>query len=140
MKILLTVDGSEYTKRMLAYVAAHDELFGTAHAYEIFTVVVPIPAQATRFLDRDTTDAYYRQAAEQVLGPVKAFAEQQGWKAQVAHAVGLPAETIAAHAQSRQPDLIVMGSHGHSALGNVILGSVTNGVLARCKLPLLVIQ
>jgi hypothetical protein len=28
MKIVLAVDGSAYTKRMLSYIAAHDELVG----------------------------------------------------------------------------------------------------------------
>jgi nucleotide-binding universal stress UspA family protein len=32
-----------------------------------------------------------------------------------------------------------MGTHGHSALGSVLLGSVTTGVLARCKVPMLLI-
>ena len=44
MKILLPVDGSEYTKRMLAYVAAHDELLGGDHEYFVLTVVPSIPA------------------------------------------------------------------------------------------------
>jgi nucleotide-binding universal stress UspA family protein len=39
-----------------------------------------------------------------------------------------------------QPDLIVMGTHGHSALGNVVMGSVATGVLARCKAPVLLIH
>ena len=33
-----------------------------------------------------------------------------------------------------------MGSHGHTALGGVVLGSVTTGVLARCKLPVLLLR
>ena len=33
-----------------------------------------------------------------------------------------------------------MGTHGHSALGNAVLGSVTQGVLARCKLPMLLVH
>ena len=28
MKVLLAVDGSDHTKRMLSYLAAHDELLG----------------------------------------------------------------------------------------------------------------
>jgi len=31
MKILLPVDGSDHTKRMLSYIAAHDELLGAHH-------------------------------------------------------------------------------------------------------------
>jgi nucleotide-binding universal stress UspA family protein len=33
-----------------------------------------------------------------------------------------------------------MGSHGHTALGNLALGSVATGVLARCKVPVLLIR
>ena len=31
MKILIAADGSDYTKRMLAYIAAHDEWLGKHH-------------------------------------------------------------------------------------------------------------
>jgi hypothetical protein len=41
MKILLPVDGSQYTKRMLGYVAAHEELFGPQHEFVFATVVTP---------------------------------------------------------------------------------------------------
>ena len=53
---------------------------------------------------------------------------------------GKKAEAIAAFAGSEKLDLIVMGTHGHSAIGNVVLGSVANGVLARCKAPVLLIR
>ena len=33
MKILLAVDGSSYTKKMLAYLMTHDELFGGHNDY-----------------------------------------------------------------------------------------------------------
>ena len=140
MKILLPVDGSAYTKRMLSYIAAHDELLGSGHEYVVFTAIAPIPVHATRFLDRKTLDDYYRDEAEALLGPVKAFIDQQGWKFRVAHAAGHAADAIAAFAAAEKPDLIVMGSHGHSALANVVLGSVASGVLARCKLPVLLIR
>lgn len=39
MKILLAVAGSRFTKRMLAYVAAHDEWLGAKHAYTVLHVV-----------------------------------------------------------------------------------------------------
>ena len=140
MKILLPVDGSEFTKRMLEYVAAHPELFGTAHDYALFTAVVPIPARATHFLDRGTVDDYYREQAEQVLAPVRAFAEKHGWKAHATYGVGHPPDAIVTHAKAINADLIVMGAHGHSPLGTMILGSVTNAVLARCRIPVLLIR
>lgn len=140
MKILLAVDGSVYSKHMLSYLAAHDELLGPGHDYTVFTAVMPIPPHAGRFLDRKTLDDHYREQADEVLAPILRFAEQQGWRVHTQYAAGHPAEEIAALAEAQKHDLIVMGTHGHSALGNVVLGSVTTGVLARCKTPMLLIR
>ena len=53
---------------------------------------------------------------------------------------GHAAEEIAVYARSRKPGLIVMGTRGHSALANAVLGSVAQGVLARCTMPMLLIH
>ena len=42
MKILVAVDGSEFTRRMVAYWAAHEEWLGPQHSYTVLTVVPPI--------------------------------------------------------------------------------------------------
>lgn|SRR5574337_451876 len=140
MKILLPVDGSEYTKRMLGYVAAHDELFGTAHDYVAFHAVTPLSAYAARFVDREVLDGHYEEQAEAVLGTVRTFASRQGWRLRTAFAPGAAAETIAEFARAENPGLIVIGTHGHSALGNVLLGSVAIGVLARCRAAVLFVR
>jgi nucleotide-binding universal stress UspA family protein len=140
MKILVPVDGSDYTKRMLSIIAARDDLLGAGHEYVLLHVVAPIPPHAARFLDRGVVDDYYREQADAVLAPVKRFADQHQWKARVAHAHGHAAEMIASTAQAENVDLIVMGTHGHSALGSAILGSVASGVLARCKQPVLLVR
>jgi len=140
MKILLPIDGSDYTKRMLAYLAAHDELLGADHDYTFFTAVAPIPTHAPRLLERGLLDGYYDEQAEQVFKPVRAFADQQRWTYRTVHVQGYAAEEIARIAEAGKYDLVVMGSHGHTSLGNMILGSVANGVLARCKLPVLLIR
>lgn len=140
MKILLPVDGSAYTKHMLSYLAAHGELLGPGHEYTALTVVPSIPAHAARFLDPQLIDDYHREQANAVLGPVIAFADQQQWKLRTVHEVGPAAQTIADVAQAQEFDLIVMGTHGHSAMGNVVLGSVATGVLARCKTPVLLVR
>ena len=140
MKILLPVDGSEYTKRMLSYIGAHEELLGTGHEYVIFTAVEPVPADAARFLDRRTLDLYYGQQAERVLRPVQRFADQHGWGVRTAHATGQPVKAIVHCAHFEKPDLIVMGTQGHSALASLLLGSVTSGVLACCSIPVLLVR
>ena len=140
MKILLPVDGSDYSKRMLAHLAAHDELLGPGHEYVAFTSIPAVPAHATRFLDAAVLKAYYGEEAERVLAPVKAFAAQQKWSLRTAWEHGHAAEAIVAFAEAEHPQMIVMGTHGHSALGNVLLGSVTTGVLARTKIPVLLVR
>lgn len=76
MKILLAVDGSEYTARMLDHLAA------------------------------------------------------RGIEAEFAHKVGHPADEIAAFAEHGKFDLVIMGSRGHGALANLVVGSVAMKVLA----------
>jgi len=49
-----------------------------------------------------------------------------------------PYRAIVATAADRGCDLIVMASHGRSGLSAVVLGSVTNKVLAHTKTPVLV--
>ena len=140
MKILLPVDGSKYSRRMLSYIAAHDELLGGGHEYLLFTVVPRLTSRAAEFFDRRTLDSYYQDEAEKALRAARVFAEKQGWTLRSAHAAGHAAEEIAAYAKAQKAGLIVMGTHGHSALANAVLGSVAQGVLARCTVPMLLIH
>ncbi len=139
MKILLAIDGSLVTKRMLNYVVSHDELFGPSHDYTVLNVVAPVPGYAARFLDQKILDDYYREEAEQVFKPIRSLAEVQNWKLRLIHLHGHAPEVIAAVAENEKCDLVVLGTHGHSSLGNAVLGSVATGVLARCKRPVLLI-
>jgi nucleotide-binding universal stress UspA family protein len=36
--------------------------------------------------------------------------------------------------------MVIMGSHGHSTLGNLVMGSVATKVLAHCKTPVLLVR
>jgi nucleotide-binding universal stress UspA family protein len=140
MKILAPVDGSTHTKTMLSYLAAHDELLGAGNEFVFFHAVAAVPQHAARFLTRETLDSYYADESEAVFKPLIAFAEQQGWQFRTARAVGHAVRAIAEICDVEKPDLIVMGTHGHSALGNILLGSVATGVLACCKPPVLLIR
>ena len=52
--------------------------------------------------------------------------------------VGHPATKIVEAARVWQADLIVMGTHGRSALGNLFLGSVAQEVLQHATCPVMV--
>lgn len=140
MKILLPVDGSAYTRRMLAYLAAHDELVAADSEHVFLTVVSDLPLIASNAIPPSQMDLYYAESAEAVFRPIRAFAEQQRWPMRLEAVRGHPATEIADFATREKVDLIVMGSHGHAALSALVMGSVANGVLARCRTPLLLIR
>ena len=52
-----------------------------------------------------------------------------GWKVEARSTYGSPTMEILAAADEFEPDLIVVGSHGQSALSRLILGSVSNKLL-----------
>ena len=37
-------------------------------------------------------------------------------------------------------DLLLMGSHGHGALGSLLMGSVVARVMATCSVPVLLVR
>ncbi|MDT9001936.1 universal stress protein [Paucibacter sp. APW11] len=140
MKILVAVDGSSYTKRMLAYLAAHDEWLGPAHQYTVVHAVAALPPRAAGVLDKDTVKAYYQDEADKVFKTLRNFFAKQKLHADFVSKVGPPADVIASAANKGKYDLLVMGSHGHGTLGNLVMGSVVTKVMAHCSTPLLVVR
>ena len=140
MKILVAVDGSEFTRRMVAYWAAHDEWLGTQHEYTVLTVVPPVPPRAAAVLDRELLNAYYADEGEKVFHPLRTFLDRQGMKVTFLSKTGHVADTIASTATEGGFDLLMMGSHGHGTLGNLVMGSVATKVLAHCKVPVLLVR
>ena len=140
MNILLAVDGSPYTKKMLAYLATHDEMLGTSHSYTAITVQAALPPRARAALGKETVDSYYAEEGEKVLAPVVKFLARHGVQLKTVTKVGPAGETIAKVAESGKYDLIVMGTHGHGSLGKLVMGSVSTQVLANCQVPVLLVR
>jgi len=140
MKILLAVDGSDYTRRMLSYLIAHKEWANAGHAFTVFYAVLPLPHRAAAFAGPDLVHGYYADDARLVLEPVRALLAGHGIEARFEHRVGPAAEEIASFAQKGQFDLLIMGSHGHGTLANLVLGSVATKVLAGCTVPVLLVR
>jgi nucleotide-binding universal stress UspA family protein len=140
MNILIAVDGSPFTKRMLAYLATHEEWLSPSHAYTVLHAVPAVPPRAAAVLDKDLLRKYYDDECEKVFKPIRAFVKRHGIAASYVHKAGPPAEVISKAAEGGNFDLLVMGSHGHSTLTNLVLGSVVTKVLAHCKTPLLIVR
>ena len=140
MKILVAVDGSTFTKRMLAYLAAHDEWLGGAHSYTLMNVTPLVPPRAAAILDREVLSTYYLDEAEKVFKPIRQFFDKQGIKASYVAKTGHAADTIAAQATKGKFDMLVMGSHGHGTLTNLVMGSVATRVIAQSTVPVLLIR
>lgn len=140
MKILLAVDGSAYTKKMLAYLVTHQELFTAGNDYTVLTVRPMLPARAASVAGKDLVDSYHRDEAERVLAPVSKFLLRHGVNAKTSWKIGLVGITIAKLAQSGKFDLVMMGSHGHGSLMNMVMGSVATQVLSQCEVPVLLVR
>ena len=94
MKILLAVDGSPYTKKMLAYLSTHD-LFTQGNEYTVFTVQPVLPPRARAAVGKEIVEKYYTDEAEKILAPVSKFLLRHGIDAKSSWKTGHAGETIA---------------------------------------------
>jgi nucleotide-binding universal stress UspA family protein len=140
MKILIPVDGSKFSRTAVDFVASRSTLVGDNPEVEVLNVQMAIPSRATRVVGSDVVASYYTEEAEKALKPARTRLQKAGMKPTVRFAVGNPAERISAAAADDKVDLLVMGSHGHSALRGLLVGSVTNAVLAQTKTPILILR
>ena len=75
MKILLAVDGSEFTKKMLAYITTHEELFSPTNSYTLLTVQPQLPARARAAVGKEVVDTYQREEANRMMD-MEAFCQR----------------------------------------------------------------
>lgn len=140
MKILIAADGSVCTKRMLAFVATHEEWLGSQHRFTILHCIPAIPHRAAAFAGKDQVRAFYEADAEAVFKPIRAFFKMHGATATFVYRIGPPGPIIAKFAEKNEFDLIVLGTHGRGAIGGVVMGSVATKVLSLCTTPALLVR
>lgn len=135
--IVWATDGSEHAERALGYATAIADREGAQlHVVHIVEKLVSgRVAGQNVFVNEDEMDARIREQARQI-------AAQHGVKATVhmtPSGAGHVADRIADIATDTGADLIVVGTRGHSALGGLLLGSVTQRLLHIAGCPVLAV-
>jgi len=141
MKILIAVDGSDYSKKATRYAAAHLEWFRGEPELHLFHVKLPLPpGRATAFLPKEEVKRYYEEEALAALAPAEKILRKKEIPFKATYKVGDIVQEIRAYARKNKIDVIVMGSHGHGALQNLVMGSITTKVLASTDIPVLIVR
>jgi nucleotide-binding universal stress UspA family protein len=144
-RLLVPVDGSELSQRAADESLALAKQLGAAVTGFVVEALPPLPSSGAALANyqREVTehDAKTEAHANKVLTK---FGE-------MAAAVGVNFEphydrdddiagAIARAAETKGCDLIVMVTHGRGTFGELLFGSQTKNVMARSKLPLLVLH
>jgi nucleotide-binding universal stress UspA family protein len=140
MKVLIAIDGSDHCLRALGYVLTQTELFGGAPQISLINVHRPIPSQrAQAWAGKAAVDKYYEDEANAALEPARALLSKNKRAANEITKLGEPGHEIAAAANAGF-DLLVMGTHGRSEIGNLFMGSAATRALAECNVPVLLVK
>ena len=140
MKILMPIDGSLFSKSALSFIASRAALIKHQPEIELLNVQYPVSTRVARAAGRELVLNYHETEANKVLKPALAALKRAGVKTKVTALVGSPGGEVSRVAVARAADLIIMGSHGHTGLKNLLFGSVTQTVLASCTTPLWVLR
>lgn len=141
MNILIAADGSDYTRRAAEYVASRPELLRSGSQLHVFHVEPPVTSPRARaVLGAEVVDDYYKKECEAALAPAEEILRGKSVPFQSAHVVGVIPEEIQKYVNKHDIDMIVMGSHGQTALRNLLLGSIVTKVLATTTVPVLIVR
>lgn len=137
-KILLPYDGSDYSVNAAKYALDLAKTFGAhvtiVNCYEWRGYMPEVPELLIKDLQSNM-----KKEAEAVLLRAEGLFENQGVDYKIETLPGSPGYVLSNLAKSKQFDLIIMGSHGHSEIAGLFLGSVTHKVLNTIYCPVLVV-
>lgn len=146
-KILVPTDGSDTARKAARYAL---ELAAQCHADIILIAVIDrssfigrpsVPASETPTEIAEPLEDYLRQAAEADMAEIEKEGERYRLTIRMVITYGHPVEEILSEAHRSGADLIVMGSHGRSALEAALIGSTTFGVVHRdTDVPVLIVR
>lgn len=141
MKVLIAIDGSDSSLRATRYVLDHADIFSAKPEITLINVHLPVPSPRARaWLGQETLDQYYAEESEEALKAARAAIAEKGLKAAEIMRVGNPGQEIAEAATRIGCPMIVMGTHGRSGLGTLVMGSVATQVVARAGAPVLLVK
>ena len=145
-KILVPTDGSKTAQKAARYgVDLAKQLKASVIVLSVIDqrsfIGQAVPAAETARQVIEPIEDYLREAAEGYAGEIKKLCEENGVQSKTVITTGHPVEEIVKEAEKSKADLIVMGSHGRSALAAMVLGSVAYGVIHKdTKIPALVVK
>jgi nucleotide-binding universal stress UspA family protein len=139
-KILLPVDGSEGSARAARHVAG---LAARAKDLEVHLVNVQTRGDdwmVRRMIKPEELAKMEQEWSESAIAPARMILQAVGVAAIDHLEQGDVAPTIARLAQELACDQIVMGTRGHTALGDLLLGSVAVKVLHLSDVPVTLVK
>jgi nucleotide-binding universal stress UspA family protein len=140
MKIIFAADGSECTKKALAFLVTHENLAGAEDEVLVLNVQPRVLLGMRPIVSPDLVNEHYRDEANRVLDPIKTFLDRHPIRYRCEWVVGSAATEIVAASKHAKVQLIVMGTHGHSPIGRMLMGSVAQRVVAECDVPVLLVK
>ncbi len=146
MKILVGYDGSVCADAALSDLV-HAGLPGEAEAVVFSVSELALPPPMSHVVPNVSSIELQKVLDKNALVTAERAGERlrklfPHWSVRAEVQPGSPASTLISRADEWQPDLIVMGSHGRSAVGRLFLGSVSQAALheahgsvriARCR-------
>jgi len=145
-RILVPTDGSKTAQKAARYaVDLAKELKASIIVLSVFDWTSFIGSiSAASFAGPEALnpiESSLQEAAKKHAEAVKRVCDKQGVQSKTVITTGHPVDDIVQEAKRSKADLIVMGSHGRSALAAAVLGSVAYGVIHRdMKTPVLVVK
>ncbi|HVS51544.1 MAG TPA: universal stress protein [Opitutaceae bacterium] len=138
--ILAPIDFSRVTDAVV------DEAAALAHAFQGRVVLLTITQPALMLSEyapvadnvAEIAAAGEKNAARQ-LAQFEAKLAAHAISVESVQLTGMPTTLILEQAEKISADYIVMGSHGHTALYDLIVGSTTHGVLLRAQCPVIIV-
>jgi nucleotide-binding universal stress UspA family protein len=161
-KILYATDLSETAVHAFSYAVSLANMYGAG--ITILHVLAEFPGEEfiLNMIDTDTWKAikmrHYSEARDELIGAkrdhvamkevLQAFSEEAKADAEdqtfvtdeILIRTGAPAEVIVQTAKEQKCDLIVMGTHGHGVIADVLIGSTARRVVRESPMPVLVIR